>query len=129
MMKTVLLLVTGLLLTGSCQNSKKASLYELIKERCYIMKSEVAPAAGTDSIGTIVAAIRLYLEEEKKIPLRIVHKDSLLFQKADGTELEFVLPPATDEWEQYRILLFDPQKNPAIIDLRRGKQQVDRYFR
>lgn len=126
-----LLLVTTTLF--ACNNAareqtKDRSAYDVITEKCYVYR-EFKPAADplTDSVLQLRKNLTEYLGQ-KGFQAHMATKDSLLFRRSNGQEVMIELPRPQDIWEQSTIIVFDPQKNPLFINLRKGTAQLDQYL-
>jgi hypothetical protein len=121
-----------ILFLAACTNSRKhseADSYDLITEKCYVLR-QVKPAAGD----TAAAAAQqkqqeliTYLEQHQ-FTRHVAGKDSLLFRRANGQEVIIELPTPQDTWEAHTLIVFDPQKNPLFVNLRKGTAQIDQYI-
>ncbi|MGX5818140.1 hypothetical protein ACWKWU_08090 [Chitinophaga lutea] len=115
-------------LLAACNSTREktdTSRYEVISEKCYVLRedrrtSDSLVNAGRDSI------IR-YLSQHDFQP-RYVVKDSLLFRRENGLEVEIILPIPQDAWESNTIIVFDPAKNPFFVNLHKGATQLQSYL-
>lgn len=122
------LILSLVVLTIACNPTREkadTSNYDVITEKCYVLRehpiqSDSLANAGRDSI------VR-YLKEQNFKP-RFLKKDSLLFRRENGLEVEIVLPAPTDAWESNTIIVFDPVKNPLFVNLHKGTTQVRQYI-
>ncbi|WP_343700524.1 hypothetical protein [Chitinophaga sp.] len=121
-------LLLSLAMLAACNPTREktdTSHYEVISEKCFVLREKHSTAdsavnAGRDSI------IR-YLQQNN-FPARYVQKDSLMFRRANAMQVEIVLPPPQDAWESNTIIVFDPQKNPLFVNLRKGTSQIQQYI-
>jgi len=125
-------LFLSILLLAACTNGRKHSetdSYDLITEKCYVLR-QVKPAPNDT---TAAAAQQKQQElitylEQHQFTRHVAGKDSLLFRRANGQEVIIELPTPQDTWEAHTIIVFDPQKNPLFVNLRKGTDQIDQYI-
>ena len=125
-------LLLSILLFAACKDGRKqqeTSSYDVITEKCYVLR-QVKPAPGDT---TAAAAQQQHQElitylEQHQFARHVAGKDSLLFRRANGQEVIIELPVPQDSWEAHTLIVFDPQKNPLFVNLRKGTAQIDQYI-
>lgn len=115
----------------ACNNKRKGMSeegYEVISEKCFIVRNKPFNDSLQDSVLKIKTQIIEYLKAQQ-FPEIVVQNDSLLFRRANGQEVAIVLPVPQDAWEANTIIVFDPLKNPLFINPRKGVTQLEKYFK
>lgn len=117
---------------AACKNNSQPahdiSAYDVITEKSYLVR-ESKPRTGTpetDSVLAKKASFIAYLEQQG-FKRHLVQKDSVLFHRENGLEVEMILTPPTDIWEMQSIIVFDPAKNPFFVNLHRDSTQLHHY--
>lgn len=98
--------------------------YDVITEKCYVLREH---PDKTDSLVNVSRDSMISFLEQHDFHARYLEKDSIVFRRANGQEVEFALPQPTDAWESNAIIVFDPLKNPLFINLHKGTAQVKQY--
>ncbi|MGN7719635.1 hypothetical protein [Chitinophaga sp. 22620] len=117
----------ALLAAASCNPVREktdTTNYDVIDAKCYVLRehpirTDSAANASRDSIVSFL--------EANDYKARYIRKDSLMFRRANGLQVEIVLPAPADAWESGTIIVFDPQKNPLFVNLHKGTSQVKQY--
>jgi hypothetical protein len=125
-------LLLFILLFAACKDGRKqqeTSSYDVITEKSYVLR-QVKPAPGDT---TAAAAQQQQQElitylEQHQFARHVAGKDSLLFRRANGQEVIIELPVPQNSWEAHTLIVFDPQKNPLFVNLRKGTAQIDQYI-
>jgi hypothetical protein len=125
-------LFLSILFLAACSNGRKQSnsdSYDLITEKVYVLR-QVKPAPGDTSAAAAQQqqqALITYLEQHR-FARHVAAKDSLMFRRTNGQEVIIELPVPQDTWEAHTLIVFDPQKNPLFVNLRKGTAQIDQYI-
>lgn len=124
-MRYLLLSLAMLAACNPVREKTDTSNYEVISEKCFVLREKHSTAdslvnAGRDSI--------IKYLQQNNFQARYVKKDSLMFRRANSLQVEIVLPTPQDAWESNTIIVFDPQKNPLFVNLRKGTSQVQQYI-
>ena len=98
--------------------------YEVISDKCFVLREQHATA---DSLVNASRDSMIRYLQQHDFQARYVKKDSLMFRRANALQVEIVLPAPQDAWESNTIIVFDPQKNPLFVNLRKGTSQVQQY--
>lgn len=131
-MRCLLISVIAVLLfsCGPSRDTKDTTGYDIISQQCYVIRPE-KPAEGDTSAAAAQRRqqeIMAYLEKHQ-FPQHVAASDSLLFRRANGQEVIFELPAPQDAWEAHTVIVFNPDKNPLFVNLRKGTEQVERYLK
>jgi hypothetical protein len=125
-------LFLSILLLAACRsdrNKESTALYDVITDKCYVLR-QVKPAPG-DTAAAAAQQRRqelvAYLEQHQ-FTRHVAGKDSLLFRRTNGQEVIIELPTPQDTWEAHTLIVFDPQKNPLFVNLRKGTSQIEQYI-
>lgn len=120
------LYMAAALLAFSCNQTRErtdTTDYQVIEEKSYVLRQH--PKA--DSAVSIAKDSIVQFLEGQGFARKFIEKDSLMFRRANGLQVEIVLPAAQDAWESNAIIVFDPQKNPLFVNLHKGTAQVRQY--
>ncbi len=101
------------------------SHYDLISEKCFVLREK--PVSTDSAVNTGRDSIIRFLQQHD-FQARYIQKDSLLFRRKNGLQVEIVLPTPQDAWESNTIIVFDPAKNPLFVNLHKGTAQVLQYI-
>lgn len=125
-------LFLSILFFAACANGRKqadSGSYDLITEKCYVLRQvkpapdDTAAAAAQQKQQELIT----YLEQHQ-FTRHVAGKDTLLFRRANKQEVIIELPVPQDTWEAHTLIVFDPQKNPLFVNLRKGTAQIDQYI-
>jgi hypothetical protein len=124
-MRYLLLSLAVLAACNPVREKTDTSNYEVISEKCFVLRENHSTAdslvnAGRDSMVRFL--------QQHNFQAKYVQKDSLMFRRANSLQVEIVLPAPQDAWESNTIIVFDPQKNPLFVNLRKGTSQVQQYI-
>lgn len=100
--------------------------YDVISEKCFVLREH---PVKTDSLVNANRDSLVQFLKAQQYEVRFIRKDSLLFRKENGQEVEIVLPSPKDAWESNTIIVFDPAKSPFFVNLRKGTGQVQQYLK
>ncbi|MBO9152916.1 hypothetical protein ACFOTA_11915 [Chitinophaga sp. GCM10012297] len=122
-----IVLMMALLSAAACNPVREktdTTHYDVISEKCFVLRehpirTDSAVNANRDSIVSFL--------EANHYTARYIRKDSLMFRRENGLQVEIVLPAPADAWESGTIIVFDPQKNPLFVNLHKGTSQVKQY--
>ncbi|WP_341842123.1 hypothetical protein [Chitinophaga caseinilytica] len=120
------LIMAAALLAIACNPVRErtdTSNYQVIGEKCYVLRQQPMQ----DSAVKIAKDSIVQFLEGKGFAAKFIEKDSLMFRRANGLQVEIVLPTAQNAWESNAIIVFDPQKNPFFVNLHKGTAQVQQY--
>jgi hypothetical protein len=120
------LIMAAAVLAISCNQTRErtdTSNYQVIEEKCYVMRQHPMQ----DSTVNIVKDSIVQFLNGQGFTAKFIEKDSLMFRRANGLQVEIVLPTAQNAWESNAIIVFDPQKNPLFVNLHKGSAQVRQY--
>ncbi len=120
------LIMAAAVLAVSCNQTRErtdTSNYQVIEEKCYVMRQHPMQ----DSAVNIAKDSIVQLLDAQGFTAKFIEKDSLMFRRANGLQVEIVLPAAQNAWESNAIIVFDPQKNPLFVNLHKGTAQVRQY--
>lgn len=117
--------------SAACKDRNKPddSKYDVITDRCYVLR-QVKPAPGDTAAASALQhqqELTAYLEQ-RQFTRHVAGKEGLLFRRSNGQEVIIELPAPQDTWEAHTIIVFDPQKNPLFVNLRKGTAQIDQYI-
>lgn len=98
--------------------------YDVISEKCFVLRAH--PIRTDSAVNANRDSIIRFLEANQ-YKARYITKDSLLFRRDNGLQVEIVLPAPVDAWESGTIVVFDPMKNPLFVNLHKGPSQVKQY--
>lgn len=99
--------------------------YDVISEKCFVMREH---PIVTDSLVNASRELLVQYLKEQQFPVRYIKKDSLVFRRTNGLQVDLALPTPTDAWESNTIIVFDPAKNPLFVNLHKGTAQVEQYI-
>lgn len=100
--------------------------YDVISEKCFVMREH---PIVTDSLVNASRELLVQYLKEQQFPVRYIKKDSLMFRRQNGLQVDLVLPTPQDAWESNTIIVFDPAKNPLFVNLHKGTAQVEQYIK
>ncbi|MRG46544.1 hypothetical protein GFS24_15585 [Chitinophaga sp. SYP-B3965] len=100
--------------------------YDVISEKCFVMREH---PTVTDSLVNASRELLVQYLKEQQFPVRYIKKDSLMFRRTNGLQVDLVLPTPQDAWESNTIIVFDPAKNPLFVNLHKGTAQVEQYIK
>lgn len=100
--------------------------YDVISEKCFVMREH---PIVTDSLVNASRELLVQYLKEQQYPVRYIKKDSLMFRRQNGLQVDLVLPTPQDAWESNTIIVFDPAKNPLFVNLHKGTAQVEQYIK
>ncbi len=122
-----IVLMLALLSAAACnpvRDKTDTTNYDVISEKCFVLREH--PIRTDSAVNANRDSIVRFLEANR-YKARYITKDSLLFRRDNGLQVEIVLPPPTDAWESGTIVVFDPMKNPLFVNLHKGPSQVKQY--
>lgn len=99
--------------------------YDVISEKCFVMREH---PVTTDSVVNASRDSLVQYLKEQQFPVRYMKKDSLMFRRTNGLQVDLTLLPPQDAWESNTIIVFDPAKNPLFVNLHKGTAQVKEYI-
>lgn len=99
--------------------------YDVITEKCFVLREH---PIKTDSLANASRDSIVRFLEQNDFKAHYMQKDSIVFRRANGLEVEFALPTPTDAWESNTIIVFDPAKNPLFLNLHKGTGQLKEYI-
>lgn len=111
--------------------------YDVIKNKSYVLRLAKNDTSDTltDSILKRKAVFIDFLERHGFKRFNAT-KDSLAFERANGQSELIELPSVENEpnvkerpWQANLIIIFDPQKNPLFINLKKDTTQADNYLK
>lgn len=117
-----------LVVLAACNPTREqtdTSNYDVISEKCFVMREH--PVATDSLVNASRDSLVQYLKENN-FPVRYMKKDSLMFRRANGLQVDLTLLPPQDAWESNTIIVFDPAKNPLFVNLHKGTAQVKEYI-
>lgn len=120
-------LVPALAILIACNQTRErtdTANYEVISEKCFVLR---AHASNADSLVNLQRDSVTAFLETHGFKMKKVEKDSLMFRRQNGLEVDIVLPRPQDAWESNTVVVFDPQKNPLFVNLRKGTAQLKGY--
>lgn len=120
------LYIAAALLVFSCNQTRErtdTSNFQVIEEKSYVLRRHPVQ----DSAVSIAKDSIVQFLEGQGFARKFIEKDSLMFRRANGLQVEIVLPAAQSAWESNAIIVFDPQKNPLFVNLHKGTAQVRQY--
>ncbi len=126
-------LLLSILLLAACKSSDRKNestdLYDVITGKVYVLR-QVKPAPGDTSAAAAQQSQQQLISylEQHQFSRHVAGKDSLLFRRANGQEVIIELPVPQDAWEAHTLIVFDPQKNPLFVNLRKGTAQIEQYI-
>jgi hypothetical protein len=126
-------LLLSILLLAACKSSDRKNestdLYDVITEKVYVLR-QVKPVPGDTSAAAAQQSQQQLISylEQHQFSRHVAGKDSLLFRRANGQEVIIELPVPQDTWEAHTLIVFDPQKNPLFVNLRKGTAQIEQYI-
>lgn len=123
-MRYLFLSLAVLIACNPTRERTDTSNYDVITEKCYVLREH---PDRTDSLVNARRDSMVRFLEQHGFPKRYMKKDSMLFRRTNGQEVEVSLLPPADAWESNAIIVFDPIKNPWFINLRKGTGQVEDY--
>lgn len=100
--------------------------YDVISEKCFVVREH---PITTDSLVNASRELLVQYLKEQQFPVRYIKKDSLMFRRQNGLQVDLVLPTPQDAWESNTIIVFDPAKNPLFVNLHKGTAQVEQYIK
>lgn len=119
-------IIAAALLAVACNEVRErtdTTNYQVIEEKCYVLRQHPM----RDSAVQITHDSIVQFLEGKGFAAKFIEKDSLMFRRANGQQVEIVLPTAQNAWESNAIIVFDPLKNPFFVNLHKGTAQVRQY--
>ncbi|RPD38420.1 hypothetical protein [Chitinophaga barathri] len=122
------ILTLALLAAAACNPVREktdTTNYDVIKEKCFVLREH--PIRADSTVNARRDSIVSFLEANN-YTARYIRKDSLMFRRENGLQVEIVLPAPADAWESGTIIVFDPQKNPLFVNLHKGTSQVKQYI-
>lgn len=120
------LIIAAAMVAISCNQTRErtdTSNYQVIEEKCFVLRQH---PMQDSVVNKAKDSIVQYLEGHG-FTAKFVEKDSLMFRRANGMQVEIILPTAQSAWESNAIIVFDPQKNPLFVNLHKGTAQVQQY--
>lgn len=99
--------------------------YDVISEKCFVIREH---PVTTDSVVNASRDSLVQYLKEQQFPVRYMKKDSLMFRRTNGLQVDLTLLPPQDAWESNTIIVFDPAKNPLFVNLHKGTAQVKEYI-
>ncbi|WP_109695826.1 hypothetical protein [Chitinophaga deserti] len=120
------LFIASALLALSCNQARErtdTTNYQVITEKCYVLRQHpIQDSAVNVKKDSIVQFLN-----GRGFAAKFIEKDSLMFRRANGLQVEIILPDAQSAWESNAIIVFDPQQNPFFVNLHKGTAQVEHY--
>lgn len=99
--------------------------FDVISEKCFVLREH--PDVTDSAVNVMRDSVVQYLKGQN-FPVRYMKKDSLMFRRANGLQVDLALLPPQDAWESNTIIVFDPAKNPLFVNLHKGTAQVKEYI-
>jgi hypothetical protein len=124
-MRYLFLILVVLAACNPTREQTDTTNYDVISEKCYVIREH---PNVTDSTVNASREQLVKLLKENDFPVRYIVKDSVVFRRKNGLQVELKLPPPQDAWESNTIIVFDPAKNPLFVNLHKGTAQVEKYI-
>lgn len=124
-MRYLFLILVVLAACNPTREQTDTSNYDVISEKCFVMREH---PNVTDSTVNASREQLVKLLKENDFPVRYIIKDSVVFRRKNGLQVELKLPTPQDAWESNTIIVFDPAKNPLFVNLHKGTAQVEKYI-